>query len=266
MKRAFFLGTVLVVLGSATMAGAVNIGGGVTTGPDNSFSINFTFSNDAGSTSDVTSILLDGSTGSSFPILWDDPGTPGGPPGATVGFAGVDTQLLTISFFDSPDGFNPGESFSLNNVDPDGDPGPASVTIGELEGVEVTFSFEDGSELRGVFVDDPAPGAGLILALLDEDGDGVPDGQDACPETVIPESVPTQGLGVNRFALVDNDTTFDTTAPKGGGNGPGLSFTVEDTAGCSCEQIIDALGLGRGHAKFGCSISATEEWISLVNP
>jgi hypothetical protein len=264
MKRAFFLGTVLVVLGAATMAGAVNIGGGVTSGPDNSFAIDFTFSNDAGSTSDVTSILLDGSTGSFFPILWDAPGFPVAPPGATVGFAGVDTQMLTINFADSPDGFNPGESFSLNFVDPDGDPGPDSVAIGDLAGVEVTFSFEDGSEWRGVFVDDPAPGAGLILVPPDEDGDGVPDDQDACPETVIPEAMPTQRLGVNRFALVDDDTIFDTAAPKG--QGPQQSFTVEDTAGCSCVQIIDALSLGKGHAKFGCSISAMEEWISLVNP
>jgi len=39
-----------------------------------------------------------------------------------------------------------------------------------------------------------------------------------------------------------------------------------DTAGCSCEQIIDAQGLGNGHTKFGCSIGAMQNWISLVNP
>lgn len=100
----------------------------------------------------------------------------------------------------------------------------------------------------------------------DDDNDSIFDSDDVCPETIIPESVPMQRLGVNRFALVDDDTTFDTTAPKGGGNGPGRSFTVEDTAGCSCAQIIDALGLGKGHAKFGCSLNAMEEWINLMNP
>ncbi|MDX1500714.1 MAG: lamin tail domain-containing protein, partial [Thermoanaerobaculia bacterium] len=108
---------------------------------------------------------------------------------------------------------------------------------------------------------------GLVLYLFkDEDGDGVTDALDVCPGTEIPESVPTSGLGVNRWALTDGDTAFDTTPPPGGGNGPGLSFTTQDTAGCSCEQIIDAQGLGSGHEKYGCSNSAMEEWVALVNP
>jgi len=104
----------------------------------------------------------------------------------------------------------------------------------------------------------------LDIQPLDDDGDGVLNAADVCPNTLIPESVPTQGLGVNRFALVDGDNTFDTTAPYG--VGPQKSFTIQDTAGCSCEQIIAALGLGKGHTKFGCSISAMEKWIRIVNP
>ncbi len=42
------------------------------------------------------------------------------------------------------------------------------------------------------------------------------------------------------------------------------SFTIESTACCSCEQIVDELGLGKGHEKFGCSISAMEDWIAIV--
>jgi hypothetical protein len=42
--------------------------------------------------------------------------------------------------------------------------------------------------------------------------------------------------------------------------------TTTDTAGCSCAQIIAALGLGKGHTKHGCSISAMDEWVALVNP
>ena len=89
---------------------------------------------------------------------------------------------------------------------------------------------------------------------------------DVCPGTEMPESVPTRHLGVNRFALVDADGVFDTTPPPGNNGGPGVTFTIEDTAGCSCEQIIEALGLGKGHEKFGCSISAMEAWVALVNP
>ena len=99
----------------------------------------------------------------------------------------------------------------------------------------------------------------------DSDGDGVPDNLDVCPDTVIPEDVPTSGLGVNRWALVDGDGIFDTTLPPGGGGGPPVGFNIEDTGGCSCEQIIAALGLGQGHVMFGCSTSALLAWVDLVS-
>jgi len=100
---------------------------------------------------------------------------------------------------------------------------------------------------------------------LDLDHDGVLGAGDNCPDTIIPESVPSRSLGVNRFALTDNtDDVFDTTSPKG--KGPRRSYTIADTAGCSCTQIIDALGLGKGHTKFGCSISAMDDWVQLVTP
>jgi hypothetical protein len=106
---------------------------------------------------------------------------------------------------------------------------------------------------------------GLVLYLLaDEDGDGVPNNQDRCPGTMIPESVPTVRLGTNRWALVDGDGYFDTTAPNG--NPPKRSYSLEDTAGCSCEQIIDALHLGNGHRNFGCSNGAMDNWIDFVQP
>jgi predicted extracellular nuclease len=108
---------------------------------------------------------------------------------------------------------------------------------------------------------------GLVLFIAkDSDGDGVADDLDVCPETVIPESVPTRRLGTNRWALVDDDGIFDTKRPNGGGGGNNRSYTVGDTAGCSCEQIIEELHLGNGHTKFGCSIGAMENWIDLVQP
>ena len=106
----------------------------------------------------------------------------------------------------------------------------------------------------------------VLVGLFDDsDDDGVLDVVDVCPATVIPESVPTSGqLKSNRWALTDGDFDFDTTAPKG--KGPRRSYSTTDTAGCSCEQIIEAQGLGSGHTKFGCSISAMDYWVELVTP
>jgi hypothetical protein len=118
------------------------------------------------------------------------------------------------------------------------------------------YVLGENDVLSGVFISD--------CEVTDEDGDGIPDDQDECPDTVIPEYVPTKRLGTNRFALVDEDTTFDTKTPEG--RGPRKTFTIVDTAGCSCEQIIERLGLGEGHVKFGCSISSMEEWVDAMNP
>jgi hypothetical protein len=106
---------------------------------------------------------------------------------------------------------------------------------------------------------------GLVLFLTtDRDADGVADDADFCPGTIIPEAVPTSSLGVNRWALTDSDFAFDTAAPPDGG--PALDFTTENTAGCSCSQIIAAQGLGAGHSRFGCSIGEMKDWVELVTP
>ncbi len=105
---------------------------------------------------------------------------------------------------------------------------------------------------------------GLVLFLVkDSDGDGVTDDADVCPGTVIPEGAAFAGLGINRWALTDEDRIFDTSLPNG--NGPGGSFDIFDTAGCSCEQIVERQSLGKGHLKFGCSLGEMEEWVELVS-
>jgi predicted extracellular nuclease len=96
----------------------------------------------------------------------------------------------------------------------------------------------------------------------DEDSDGLGDVCDVCLGTQIPEGVPATRLGVNHFALVDGDGRFDTTSPEG--TGPEAAFTIQDTGGCSCAQIVDALGLGLGHSKFGCSLGVMRGWVAAV--
>jgi hypothetical protein len=121
-----------------------------------------------------------------------------------------------------------------------------------------------------VRLDDPATPLrssdhdGFVL-FVEIDDDGIPADQDLCPGTTIPEGVPTVGLKPLHYALLDGDIVFEVQAPPGKGKVPTPpTFTLLDTGGCSCEQIIDALGLGQGPRKFGCPLSVMEEWVESV--
>jgi hypothetical protein len=104
---------------------------------------------------------------------------------------------------------------------------------------------------------------GLVLYLMsDGDADGVPEDLDLCPGTKLPESAPAEGLGAGRYALIDADARFD-TVPKGR-KSPAAPFTLADTAGCSCEQIVRALKPGNGPVKRGCAESKMRRWVELV--
>ena len=98
----------------------------------------------------------------------------------------------------------------------------------------------------------------------DEDGDSVCGDVDVCPETVLPEAVPTVSLGVNRFADTDGDGVFDTTAASR--KAPKWAFNITETAGCSCDQIIAELRLGRGLRRYGCPVEVMTTWVTTVSP
>ncbi len=139
-----------------------------------------------------------------------------------------------------------------------------SVYLGALHLASVSAYLSMQSKLRS------GPGDQLLeqaLAWLapstDDDGDGVLNDDDFCTDTVIPEGVPTVELKPNHWALINDDSVFDTLT-KGKGKDPNRSYWIADTAGCSCEQIIAAQGLGGGHAKHGCSISAMDDWVEFV--
>jgi predicted extracellular nuclease len=106
----------------------------------------------------------------------------------------------------------------------------------------------------------------VLFVTTDLDEDGVPDNIDACTETRIPEGVPTIRLNPNHYALVDAGGTFETTAPPGkAGRMP--SFTIADTRGCSCEQILDRGGAAEGGERnFGCSAGTMKNWVKPVEP
>jgi len=108
-------------------------------------------------------------------------------------------------------------------------------------------------------LDDGVPYEGPAL----NDCDGVPGAIDYCPGTVQPEAAPTVSLKPNNSALTGNAGlgVFETAAP----NPQGVLYTIEDTAGCSCEQIVDLLGKGSGHLKHGCSFSVMDEWLEFTS-
>ncbi len=90
----------------------------------------------------------------------------------------------------------------------------------------------------------------------DTDGDGVDDPDDLCPGTV--DDAPTRHLKRNRFgASISEGGLVD-----GSGN---LGFTFSQTGGCSGQQIIEAVGLGLGHEKFGLSTGAVDDWVASLS-
>lgn len=96
----------------------------------------------------------------------------------------------------------------------------------------------------------------VITVFVDNDNDGIAE-NDYCPGTI--EDVPEKELRVNRW--IWNGTEWITKSPEG--EGPPKKFTMEDTHGCSCFQILEGMGGEMtGHYKFGCSISVIEDFIA----
>ena len=129
----------------------------------------------------------------------------------------------------------------------------------------------------------------VVYVLKDEDDDGVPNDDDFCPGTVIPEGVSPAGLEKGRYALVDGDRVFDVRSDDddsdsdgdsdSDSDGPPPAFTTGDTGGCSCEQILAALSGGDddsdsdgdsdsgsgGGSNRGCKLKVMNDWVDLVS-
>jgi cysteine-rich repeat protein len=99
----------------------------------------------------------------------------------------------------------------------------------------------------------------------DDDYDGVKNCEDMCPGTKNPEKkVPTSGsLNPNHHSLRDKDEYFEVFDPKKKKE-VDSEYKLKDTGGCSCEQILDELGLGEGQYKFGCSPGTMKNWVKNV--
>eukprot|EP00978_Attheya_sp_CCMP212_P048495 scaffold529584_cov51-Attheya_sp.AAC.1 len=144
------------------------------------------------------------------------------------------------------------------------DPSDVTVTSGEVANFDESIEVKDDPSLRGT----------VVTCTVDFLNNNVLIGtqtisitvNDWCPTTVLDS--PTKRLGVNRWALLnEGDTEFETVDPKGKGKGKGKgpfsvgprkAFNIAGTHGCSCAQIVEVCGYGKGHLKFGCSISVME--------
>jgi hypothetical protein len=162
-----------------------------------------------------------------------------------------------------------------------------AVSSSSFEGVDQIMLGPDGSKLYvgggnfglGVPVVDASTGeqSGSLTALVgtpfwsptglcrahasaDTDGDGILDSADLCPDTVADET--TKKFGNNRWIWDGTDwITESNQVPD-----PDAAFTMEETLGCSCDQVLDELsdrtGLDLdGHYKMGCSSGLLDQWI-----
>lgn len=114
---------------------------------------------------------------------------------------------------------------------------------------------------------------------LDKDDDGVEDKNDLCV-SIIPPSEGDIDLNPNHYAWTGSIATdkfkmgaIPAKNKNGKAVGPNKSFTLNDTFGCSCLQIIDWLvaedsekyGDMLGQREHGCSLGTMEEFIELAD-
>ncbi len=88
------------------------------------------------------------------------------------------------------------------------------------------------------------------------------DSLDLCADTLLPEKTPSFGLAESRYAVLDDSGVFSTAMSDG--NIRHGALTLDDTAGCTCAQLIEAMGLGASHQRYGCTEFALQEWISSL--
>ncbi|WES64705.1 hypothetical protein P0L94_01225 [Microbacter sp. GSS18] len=145
--------------------------------------------------------------------------------------------------------------WSLFNAEEESAASAVFVTYGSLDDMvndenRVGLFFPDGNGFGQNIV---GTGAGVPLSAIDSDGDGVSDAFDLCPGTVLGEADEPPSPKKNRFWADDAGEFVDATGSASG-------WSIEDTAGCSAAQIIEAAGLGQGHTRFGITRSALEQW------
>ena len=96
---------------------------------------------------------------------------------------------------------------------------------------------------------------------IDSDSDGILDSADHCPTDTVAD-VPTRKHGNNRW-IWDGAEWITQSNQE---DDPDAAFTMEETLGCSCTQVLDQLSDStgvdfEGHYKMGCSSGLLDQWI-----
>jgi hypothetical protein len=105
----------------------------------------------------------------------------------------------------------------------------------------------------------------ICKEIPDSDNDGVPDNEDKCPNTILPEIFIK--LNPNNYGDIDGDKIFETVAKVKIGKKKiekiiDSKYSLVDTYGCSCHQILDIKpGKDSGELKNGCSKGTLENFI-----
>lgn len=190
---------------------------------------------------------------------------------------GTYTHTMIIDTFDTVTGdfsghgfYNPNPSYTWDIIGTvDGDNIDFYIDYTGLNPsyyIDATGTIDSSTQMSG---DATAPGQVATWDATgeahppDSDNDGIPDTEDMCSGTSV--DVPSVRLGVNRWIWDGEEEGWITNEPNG--EGPQKEFTMEDTRGCSCEQILETMG-GKmtGHSKFGCSIGVMENFIASMQP
>jgi len=134
-------------------------------------------------------------------------------------------------------------------IDTDGDGVPDDEDAFPNDPTETIDTDADGvGDNSDAFPLDPTESA-------DSDADGVGENADLCLGTTADSAGGGKPLKNNHFSDIDGDGVFNTS------NKSKKAFTVFATKGCSCDQIIDVMKLGKGHQKNGCSGGEIELFI-----
>lgn len=205
-------------------------------------------------------------------------------------FGPVDTsnyENIHLSFEYNAEALESGESFtygwrtdSNNNIDtidglpeganglPDDEIGAVSISLpaeASSQNLEIYVLVSSGSDIRYDYVEiTNLLVTGDLVPPADEDNDGIIEG-DYCPGT-NPDEAGIQKLNPNHWRF---DGTSWLLGLNKAGQGRQNTYTIQDTRGCGCDQIINYFQSMtgdnyKGHSKFGCSAGLIEDFISII--